>query len=117
MRGASVEGYRAMAARHRAAAAKLTRALNARLWRADLGYHAAWNVSSRAWIDAKTYVAAVQYLQISPLYLPYISPLSPYISPNRYVVALPLWASAVNASQAAAIAQALRGADMLSEVG
>ena len=55
------------------------------------------------------------------LYLPYISPISPlylpYISPNRYVVAMPLWASAVNASQAAAIAQTLRGADMLSEVG
>lgn len=84
----AVEGYRAMVVRHRASADNLTRTLNARLWRADLGYHAAWNMSSRTWIEAKT-----------------------------YVIAMPLWAVAVNASQAAAIAQTLRGADMLSEVG
>ena len=35
-----------MAARHRASAADLTRTLNVRLWRADLGYHAAWNVNN-----------------------------------------------------------------------
>ena len=42
----AVEGHRATAVRHRASAANLTRTLNARLWRADLGYHAAWNVSN-----------------------------------------------------------------------
>ena len=35
-----------MAVRHRASADNLTRTLNARLWRADLGYHAAWNASN-----------------------------------------------------------------------
>lgn len=80
--------HRTAAAAHRAAAANLTATLHARLWRQDLGHHAAWNTSSREWIEART-----------------------------YVMALPLWAGAVNASQADAIAASLAGPDMLSAVG
>ena len=79
---------RAAAAHHRRAADALTRTLNERLWRADLGYHMAINTSTRAAIEAKT-----------------------------YVLALPLWAGLVNASQAAAIARTLASPTMLSAVG
>lgn len=83
-----VARHRATAVRHRAAAENLSSTLNARLWRTDLGFHAAWNTSSRTWIEAKT-----------------------------FAIATPLWAGAVNASQAAAIAKALSAPDMLSPVG
>jgi glycogen debranching enzyme len=36
---------------------------------------------------------------------------------DRYVIAFPLWAGLVNATQASAIAATLRSDDMLSEVG
>mgnify|MGYP006133360761 CR=1 FL=1 len=89
---ATATRHRATAVRHRAAAEELRRTLNARLWRADLGFHAARNTSNASrgggWIEAKT-----------------------------YAIATPLWAGAVNASQAAAIATALSAPDMLSSVG
>jgi len=80
--------HRSLAARHRTARDDLTAVLNARLWRADLGYHASWNVSSAEYIEART-----------------------------YVIAMPLWAGLVNASQAASIARVLSASDMLSPVG
>jgi hypothetical protein len=84
----SAKEHRSLAARHRTARDDLTAVLNARLWRADLGYHASWNVSSAEYIEART-----------------------------YVIAMPLWAGLVNASQAASIARVLSASDMLSPVG
>jgi hypothetical protein len=63
--------HRTLAARHRERADALTAELNAALWRADLGYHVALNTSSREVIAART-----------------------------YVIAFPLWAGLVNATQA-----------------
>lgn len=77
-----------MAARHRARADALRQTLNQRLWRGDLGYHVAYNVSDRTPILAKT-----------------------------YVIGLPLWGGLVNASQADAIAATLRSDAMLSSAG
>jgi glycogen debranching enzyme len=85
---AAAEAHRAAARRHRALAGSLATTLNERLWRRDLGYHMAWNVSSRTPILSRT-----------------------------YVIALPLWAGLVNGSQAAAIAETLAKPDMLSSVG
>ena len=48
------DAHLAAAARHRAAADALAAALNAHLWRQDLGSHVAYNVSERAPILAKT---------------------------------------------------------------
>ena len=64
----------------------------------------------RAWVlVARAFVPAVTLA-------PQVSSRT-WIEARTYVIAMPLWAAAVNASQAAAIAQTLRGADMLSEVG
>ena len=80
--------HAAAAARHRAAAASIRETLNRRLWRGDRGYHVAYNTSTREDITSKT-----------------------------YVIAFPLFAGLVNASQAAAIARSLAADDMLSPVG
>ena len=80
--------YRATAVHHRAEAEALKATLNEKLWRADLQYHVAWNVTSQVPIEART-----------------------------YVIAFPLWAGLVNASQATAIAATLDMPDMLSSVG
>jgi hypothetical protein len=81
-------GHLAAASEHRAAADTLTAVLNERLWREDLGFHQAWNVTAKAPILSRT-----------------------------YVIGFPLWAGLVNASQAAAIARTLSQPDMLSAVG
>jgi hypothetical protein len=81
-------GDAASCAHHRRVADELAATLNRELWRPEVGYHVALNASSRAAIEAKT-----------------------------YVLALPLWGGLVNASQAAAIATALAAPDMLSAVG
>jgi glycogen debranching enzyme len=73
---------------HRDRAASLAETLNKRLWRADLGHHVAWNVTTQAPIEART-----------------------------YVIAFPLWAGLVNATQATAIAATLGEPDMVSSVG
>lgn len=44
--------YQAAAVHHRARADVLAKTLNEKLWRADLGYHVAWNVSSQSPIEA-----------------------------------------------------------------
>ena len=62
--------------------------LNEKLWREDLGFHVAWNVSSQQPILART-----------------------------YVIGFPLWAGLVNASQADTIAATLAKKDLLSDVG
>lgn len=80
--------HRAAARRHRQRAESTHDTLNAQLWRGDLGYHVALNVSSRTPIAAKT-----------------------------YAVAYPLWARLVNRSQAASIASLLGSSEMLSAVG
>ena len=80
--------HRLAAAEHRATADSLAATLNARLWREDLGYHQAWNVSARSSIESRT-----------------------------YVIGFPLWAGLVNQSQAAKIAATLSRPDMLSSDG
>ena len=125
----AVEGHRATAVRHRASAANLTRTLNARLWRADLGYHAAWNVSNCVDMPSTCLGRRAAHVLYAPgihalwravvrgvTLAPQVSSRT-WIEAKTYVIAMPLWATAVNASPAATIAQTLRGADMLSEVG
>lgn len=85
---AKFNAHRAAAKRHRQQADTLRRMLNAELWREDLGYHVARNVSSCTAILAKT-----------------------------YAIAYPLWARLVNQSQAASIARVLASPEMLSPVG
>lgn len=80
--------YEAAALRHRLAARSLRETLNAWLWRSDLGFHVALNLSTSAPILSRT-----------------------------YAMAYPLWARLVNRSQAAAIARNLASSDMLSSVG
>jgi hypothetical protein len=80
--------HRSAAVASRAAGDSLAHIMNEKLWRQDLGYHVAWNVSSSTPIIART-----------------------------YVIAWPLWAGLVNQTQAAAIAVTLEKDDMLSAVG
>eukprot|EP01043_Picozoa_sp_COSAG02_P005982 COSAG02_NODE_166_length_31947_cov_34.168617_15_plen_398_part_00 len=84
----AAETHRLAAAKHRAAADSLATTLNAQLWREDLGYHQAWNVSAKAPIESRT-----------------------------YVMGFPLWAGLVNQSQAAKIAATLSQPDMLAADG
>eukprot|EP00927_Polykrikos_kofoidii_P039958 TRINITY_DN34247_c0_g2_i1.p1 TRINITY_DN34247_c0_g2~~TRINITY_DN34247_c0_g2_i1.p1 ORF type:complete len:444 (-),score=56.21 TRINITY_DN34247_c0_g2_i1:108-1439(-) len=84
----AAEAYSSEAQLYRANAQNLKRILNEQLWREDLGFHAAFNVSSRRYIESRT-----------------------------YQIALPLWAGLVNRSQAAAITATLRASDMLSQWG
>ena len=87
-RPSAASEHLAVAQRHRAIADSLRETLNERLWRSDLGYHVAYNVSTRTHILSKT-----------------------------YVMAYPLWAGLVNKSQAAQLAASLGAETMLSSAG
>lgn len=85
---AARDAHLAVARRHREIADSLRQTLNEQLWRSDLGYHVAYNVSTRTPVLSKT-----------------------------YVMAYPLWAGLINASQAAQIAASLSTEAMLSSAG
>lgn len=87
-RSERASAHREAARRHRRLAHSLHETLNTQLWREELGYHIALNVSSRELILAKT-----------------------------FAIAYPLWARLVNQSQAASIARVLGSPEMISVVG